>query len=474
MVAQRLRYNTPPVSVTSWITKLLLVAVGVVLWRVFFPAIMIVDSITQFQQAWDGRFNDWHPPLLAVVLHLFLRAGRSVGALVLVQCLAGLLGVRALAVAWLRAFFGPGISPRWAEAIAVLTVLVLFLPVSPLPFYLVTFWKDSWAAVILVWICAVSLRLVSEAPTGWRTWTRVAVLLALSAALGLVRHNAVVALPFFSLVLWIAARRVSLSRKAALGLAVAPLAAFVLARALLYSAFDIEESHHGMHVMALELVGVCAASEQACQELPYVRSFIRVPNLRERYVPGNIALTFWTEPPVFDHSALWNAQKFKAEYYRAVWKLPGPLARVKFEAFKGLLGLHGPHNIIFTGIHANPYGLHQNPRFQAVRDRWAVRIRGTGDSLVLRWFSGVHLLWILVNAVWIVALLASGSRRPLAAVLLPPLALYLSYLLAAPSHDYRLMYPSTLTMQVVTFAWLCGMVAKRYGTPARATVRNSA
>ena len=41
-------------------------------------------------------------------------------------------------------------------------VLVLFLPVSPLPFYLVTFWKDSAAAVLLVWTCAVALPLVSR------------------------------------------------------------------------------------------------------------------------------------------------------------------------------------------------------------------------------------------------------------------------------------------------------------------------
>jgi len=460
MVAQRLRYNAPavPATLPSWIARLLLIILGIVLGRLFFPAVMIVDSATQFQQAWDGRFNDWHPPLLAVVLYLFLKAGRNVGALVLIQCLAGLFGLRALILAWLQAFFGGAISSRRAEVTAVLVVLFLFLPVSPLPFYLVTFWKDSWAAFILAWICALSFRLVSgEAVSDGRNRGRIVALLALSAALGLVRHNAAVALPGVSLVLWTAARRASVSRKAALGLAAAPLIAFVLSEAVLYRAFDIERSHHGLHVMALDLVGVCAASEQACRELPYTRSFLRVTDpeeLRKRYVPGNIALTFWTEPPVFDASALWDAPRFKAEYQRALWKVPIPLIRVKLEAFAGLLGLHGPHNVIFTGIHPNPYGLHQDPRFESVRAGWAARIRAAGESPVLRWICDIHWIWILINAAWVAVLLADARRRPLGIVLLLPLAFYLSYLLAAPSHDYRLMYPSTLVVQAVSFAWL--------------------
>ncbi|HEX9944065.1 MAG TPA: hypothetical protein VGG03_18795, partial [Thermoanaerobaculia bacterium] len=414
------------------ITKLLLLALGLVLWRAFFPGILTYDSVTQFRQAWEGRFYDWHPPLMAVTLHLFLKAGRNIGALVLAQCLAGLFGVRALAITWLRVFFGPQASLRWADGIAALVVLVLLLPVSPLPFYLVTFWKDSWCAVILVWMCAVSLQLASEPPAGGRTRLRIVLLLILSAAFGLVRHNAVVTLPLAGLVLWTATRRVS--RSVALGLlTLAPLVALAASEAVLYRVFDIQRSHLELHMMAFDLVGVCALDEEACEALPYTRSFVRVPNLRERYIPGNIALTFWTEPQVFDPSALWNAGSLQNEYVRAAWEFPDLLARVKVEAFVRLLGLDGPHGLIYTGVEKNEYTLRQDPRLEPLRDRWAAVTRAAGDSPSLRLISGVHLVWIAVNAVWIAALLSSPGRRPLVLVLLLPLAFYFSYLLAAPA-----------------------------------------
>src|ERR1700712_3081491 len=121
---------------------LFLLVLAAIVWRVFFPALMSYDSFVQFREAWTGHYDDWHPPLMAVVLHGFLKLGRGIGAVMLVQCVAGLFGVRALVLAWLAAFFGPAVPPRRAEGIALLTVLLLVLPVSPLPFYLATFWKD--------------------------------------------------------------------------------------------------------------------------------------------------------------------------------------------------------------------------------------------------------------------------------------------------------------------------------------------
>src|SRR6476661_6366821 len=197
--------------ISQLISKLLLVVLGLILWRVFFPALMSYDSVIQFNQAWVGRYNDWHPPLLAVALHLFLKAGRNIGALMLVQCLAGLFGLRALVLACLRAFFGSAVPPRRAEGIALLVVLVLFLPVSPLPFYLVTFWKDSAAAVLMVWTCAVAL-----------------------PAVGLVLGSAV-------------ARR---SRRLAAAMALAPLLAFAVCDNALDLAFHVRKVHLERQMMA--------------------------------------------------------------------------------------------------------------------------------------------------------------------------------------------------------------------------------
>ena len=46
-------------------------------------------------------------------------------------------------------------------------------------------------------------------------------------------------------------------------------------------------------------------------------------------------------------------------------------------------------------------------------------------------------------------------------MLLIPLGYYLSYLFAAPVHDFRFMYPSTLAVQCVTLSWMLGGFAQK-------------
>ena len=91
----------------------MLVVLGLILWRVFFPALMSYDSVIQFNQAWVGRYNDWHPPLLAVALHLFLKAGRNIGALMLVPDPAAVwVTALLMAVVWLTVV--SGLQYAWA------------------------------------------------------------------------------------------------------------------------------------------------------------------------------------------------------------------------------------------------------------------------------------------------------------------------------------------------------------------------
>ncbi|HEY4589104.1 MAG TPA: hypothetical protein VII86_07740, partial [Thermoanaerobaculia bacterium] len=120
------------VRLAKLIPLALVAGAALLVWRIFFPALMSFDSWVQFRQAWDGRYDDWHPPLMAIVLHQCFRLGRGIGLVTFVQCLAGLLGVRALAAAWLEAVPGPAVPPRRAGWIAAGVALLLLLPPSPL------------------------------------------------------------------------------------------------------------------------------------------------------------------------------------------------------------------------------------------------------------------------------------------------------------------------------------------------------
>jgi hypothetical protein len=456
------------------ISQLLLLVLGLILWRVFFPALMSYDSVIQFNQAWVGRYNDWHPPLLAVLLHLFLKAGRNIGALMLAQCLAGLFGLRALVLAWLRAFHSPAVSPRRAEGIALLVVLVLFLPVSPLPFYLVTFWKDSAAAVLLVWTCAVALPLVSGEREGERPpWPRIAAVAALSVALGMVRHNAVVVLPVAGLVLGYAVARSSRRPAATVAVALAPLLAFAVCDRALNRAFHVREVHLERQMMAFDLFGMCALDARACGSMPYVLSTFKVPDYRRRYMPGDLGVSFWAEPAVLKPKIQWDGDRLRAEYLGAAASFPGVLARVKLEAFGSLLGCDPPELFFYHTLDENRYGLRLNARFAPAREWLTDLVGAAGKSPGWSLFSGVHVIWLLADCVWIALLVFFRRRRPLALVLLLPLAFYLSYLLATPAHDFRFMYPATLAVQAITFAslfaWIQISLIQRSGSRSRTT-----
>jgi hypothetical protein len=453
---------------------LFFLVLAAIVWRVFFPALMSYDSFVQFREAWTGHYDDWHPPLMAVVLHGFLKLGRGIGAVMLAQCVAGLFGVRALVLAWLAAFFGPAVPPRRAEGIAMLTVLLLVLPVSPLPFYLATFWKDSWAAVLMLWTCAVSFRLLGEPPEAdaagrRRTWARILALLALSAALGMVRHNAVVSLPFAGLVLAIAVRR--RSRGLAVLMVAAPLLVCAVAERAIGAVFHVHEMHLERHMMAFDLLGVCTLDAQACDAFPFFERHILLRDYARRYVPGDMGESFWSGPPVLDLDVTRHGDLLRAEYLRAVRRFPGLFARVKLEAFAPLVDPHETHHFIYLGMDANELGLRLNPRFAPLRAGLTnLTLEAGAKNPFLRLISGVHLVWLIAAAVWTAALLVSRRRRSLALVMLLPLSFYLSYLLASPAADYRFMYPATLTMQVVTVAWVVAMVARRTLTPGLSPV----
>src|SRR5436305_1900504 len=333
-----LRAEDYTMSREKHLPDVLTVLVCLLVWAVFFPGLMSTDSVVQYGEALTGRYQDWHPPFMSILLHLVLVLGGGLGTLMLVQCLAGAFGVRALVRSALALFQGDRLPARRAAWLSLAVLLLLLVPVSPLAFYLMTFWKDVWAMVFLLWMTALLLDLhrLGASPG------RLLAVAGLAAALGLVRHNAVVVLPLIGVAVWMAARR-RLGRPAAAAAAAAPLA---LA-------------------------------------------------LGDTLAPVRRGLTFVVS------RVGWNRR--------------------------------------------------------------------------LRWVSGVHLVWILVNVAWVGGLLAAWRRTGeerygfLAALLLIPLAYYFSYLAATPGHDFRYMYPATLLIQCVTASWALGELAVREQARRRST-----
>jgi hypothetical protein len=191
-------YKTP--------TAVLTFGVAVGLWLLFYPALMSADSVSHYKEAVLRSYTDWHPSIMPMTLSLVMALGGDIGALMLIQCTAGCFAVRYLA----RVIMIQSGMHRPMAGWGSLVVLVLLLaPFSPLAFYLMTFWKDSWLAILLLWIVALALRLHDEidAERARQPWLRIFILAGTMAFAAMTRHNAIVLLPVFCVVLYVGLRR---------------------------------------------------------------------------------------------------------------------------------------------------------------------------------------------------------------------------------------------------------------------------
>ena len=168
-----------PTTRTSW--AWLAVAAFIVL--VFYPGIMSNDSIASLRQARSFEFNDWHPPVMAMIWSVLDRIVEGPAGMLLAQAALYAYGCAALCA---QAF--PKLCtrfPRWL----VVVVFSLFPPVMTLSGMI---WKDIWMSAFLLLALVHLFRMRDAGSTGRRYAHGVAVVLFCLAATAF-RHNALAA-----------------------------------------------------------------------------------------------------------------------------------------------------------------------------------------------------------------------------------------------------------------------------------------
>jgi hypothetical protein len=405
---------------------------AVALWLIFYPALMSADSLEQYRQATAGRFNDWHPPIMSIVLMGVLKMGADIQFLTLLQSLAGLFGFRAALCQLSGAKFP---LQTWLCSLAPIAFLA---PVTPLAFYLMTFWKDTWVAILFLWLAAYLSWLYR---TGEHSAWRIAGGAALAALVFLARHNAFVILPAVGLWIALSSRRYAL--------ALLPFLFAGLFHFSLYAFFPIERSHIDSVVKAGDLVGICVLDQNACETLPYTRAYLR-ENFQTQYQFGRVDpiwLTFEVARPGYVREKEANPE-LDSEYRRAIRDFPLLFARVKLLAFYRLFTL-GDSTYYWShrGIDSNPWGLRLSEKTRPLWGRMLLASTYVGNHRLLHWLSGQHLPWFALNVV-LLALAAAKKQWITGSLLLIPLFYYLSYIAAVLAWDFRYLYPATLFIQM--------------------------
>ncbi|MBD3307724.1 hypothetical protein GF339_14905 [candidate division KSB3 bacterium] len=424
-------------------------------WLIFYPGGMSPDSIDQYRQAVTRTFHDWHPPIMSLLLAGLMEVGGDIEVLMLLQCLLGGFGVYMLARSIAEM---SGIAPRPASCLGLITFSILLYPLSPLAHYLMTFWKDTWCAIEFLWILAIAVRLYSKAQrlSPLAFYSRYSLFIVLSTVLLLTRHNAVAVLPFLVLMSWFILsyqRKLPVFRAMIISLSLILL--YIGATIGQYALFQVERRHPVQQVMALDLVGMIVQNPALREELPYTSRHL-TPEYMDAYQYGDIVSLY--EDAIDD--LFHYSREMIEEYRRAIQTFPLTWLVVKWRAFYELLRPSRIYKWFHMGISDNPFGLRHNELFQPVREALRIRMLIVWHNPILRLLSGVHLVWIGITLGGIGGSMRVywRSRSPDAlfcAILLSlPLTYYGSYFFATTAWDFRFMYPATLSVQVITLAYV--------------------
>ena len=180
---------------------LLYLYIIIFIWTLYYPANMSWDSMVQYRQAVTGDYYDWHPPIIPFVLKIFFHAGLDISELMLLQCILGVFGIRSLSNAILNYLFRNKLSVYLIEAFTLLTLLLLLSPLTPLMPYLMTFWKDCWLMIIMLWISSIAINSfrINQNPLNVIPIYKLFILIILTTFALLVRHNSITMLPVFKI-----------------------------------------------------------------------------------------------------------------------------------------------------------------------------------------------------------------------------------------------------------------------------------
>lgn len=392
--------------------------------------------------------------LMAILLSLLLKLGGDIGWITLVQCLAGLLGLRSLILA-ISDYFQ--IQKKAQDVMATAIIVLLSSPLTPLSIYLVTFWKDTWLAIIVIWIVSLILHLQrSPSLQTPRSAIQLIGLVLLISFAALVRHNAIVVLPFILMALVGALRMRGIKWVACLVIALIPVMIILLLTSLQYSVLGTKRLHPELQIYAIDLVGMAVLSPELLDDLPFTSAYLHTDYASDYVIGDRSSVYIFGSNPVVDQEfvSLENTPKLRSEFLLAIREQPITWLRVKWMTFSDFIRPAKDRYGFHTRIEPNDFGLSLNENYRAIRGALFVLTHAVETRGAFKWFSFAHVIWMALTGAAISYFLFQALRRKrsdhhkfLVLLLLIPFGYYFSYLLAIIGPDFRFMYPATILSQ---------------------------
>ena len=324
-----------------------------VVWWVYRPGFMSVDSVAQLGEARSGAFTDFHPPILALIWRYLDKLWPGpIGMLILLD------GLFWLGVA---IFFRLLRWPLWARAGALLVA-----GFQPAVFMLLgTIWKDTMMQAAL--LAATSAMLLA----GPRLRARVvglAIALPLMFVAIAVRHNGIgaawplLAIPFFG-VKWFAEWRRPWQLMAALGVGLV-LALTLRQGSALLSRKIAEPTEYWQMTPIYDLVGMSLQVDEMLidAEDGILSPGVNLARLRRAYDPRDHLRLYHCRgknctPALLRTNDPAQLRALRANWQRAVVAHPRAYLAHRWRVFRELLRFEGRRVDLSTGIGRNRLGV---------------------------------------------------------------------------------------------------------------------
>lgn len=408
------------------------------LFVMFYPGGMSIDSFEHLLQARSGALGDWHPPFIAWLWRGADAILRGPLLMVIAQFGLFLFALQAFAKAAL-----PG-SGKW------FTLATLCLP--PITGILGVVWKDIWASSLLLlagaWLLDFEAR---RAPV--RVGQLVCGGVALLGAL-LFRHNAVFAvLPLVAIAAWQQRRADGRGWRApatAAGVAVAVVAGLVaVAGGINRSLIDYHQFPQ-QSLFIFDLAGVAVRSghtdliEATAGQLPKVlrgRDSIPLEVLSAHYYPSTwTPLALEAGSPLALTDSATEVDALAAAWVRALREQPMAYLRHRAAVFRQVIGAHREPLFapVYFGIpESSPDHVMVSRNFRIDTDVSPLQLRlRSAFATLATWTLYRPWLWLGLNLL-VVAAAVSARRPAAAAIALSGLCYELALFFIAPSADYR-------------------------------------
>lgn len=450
------------------------VTLAFITWQIFAPGIFSPDSLDQYSQAIHHTYWNWHPPVMAILLHHLLGTGLTLSQVIFLQILCGFLGVYFL-IQKLFHVFAQVFAVKLKEGVSryggLIGLIILISPLTSFAPFISTFWKDVWFGIVLIWITGISLHLFYRKSEKRNRIEDVFIALFLIVLMVFsisVRYNAILLVPAYAVILFLAAKRLWIPlRYLGIGLIIAGSLFF---NSALISTYKVKRLEPKLSVMGLEMVGLVVLYPELLDEYPYTKSQLK-EDYRERFVWAAYRHLKWNDDSIVKPDFVKNSNNpaLKEEYFRSVKDHPIKMTEVKIRNFVMLLDPRTTTEWCPRGIPENEQGLEPNFLYTEIRNRYYKTAYTVLIHPVLRWVSSVHLVWLILSLFLfgfsVSKFLSERSFDGLFMLSVSTMApiYFFSYLLASPWKAFRYMYPATLLTQTVCFVLLCVWIHSMIG-----------